>query len=308
MKKIYIVLALLLGLSQGVVAQQDAIVSQYMFNGMFLNPAYTGSHKFYNATVTYRRQWVGFEGAPTTQIISLDGPLRGTNSGIGFLASNDKIGVTRQTDVYGYYAYHLPVAKETRLSMGLRGGVDYYRADLTDLEVWDQEDQVFASDINGRVLPNFGAGLYLYGPHYYVGAAAPRLVNYDEATRFSANLRDAPNTLRHYYLHAGYVFDQNQDVIFKPNFLLRYVNNAPVQADINLNVLFVQTIWVGASYRTGDAIVGILELQATKRFRIGYAYDHPINDIRRYTNGSHEFMLSYDFGLDIMKMRSPRYF
>lgn len=308
MKKRYNILALLLFLSAGAFAQQDPIVSQYMFNGMFINPAYTGSHKYYNATLLYRKQWVDFKGAPNTQILSLDGPVKGNNSAVGILAANDKIGVTGQTEIYGYYAYHLQIGAKTRLSMGLRGGINYYRADLTELQVWDQEDDVFNSDIRGKVLPNFGTGLYLYTPTFYAGLAVPHLLNYDEKTRFSVDLNEAPKTIRHYYLHTGYVINKDADVIFKPNFLIRYVKNAPVQVDLNLNVLFVERIWIGASYRTGDALVGILELQASKRFRIGYAYDYPINDIRRYNNGSHEFMLAYDFGVDILKMKSPRYF
>jgi type IX secretion system PorP/SprF family membrane protein len=289
-------------------AQQDPLVSQYMFNGLYLNPAYAGSHDFYNVTSLCRKQWVNIDGAPATQILSVDGPLKNRNVGLGLLLSNDKIGVSKQTDFYGNYAYHINLGKETKLAMGLRAGGSYYRAKLTELTVWDGGDDVFSKDIKGEFLPNFGAGLYLHSPKMFVGLSAPHLLNYKPRTTFYIDKTNSPQLIRHYYLNAGYVFDGNQNVIFKPSILVKYLQNAPVQADFNLNVLFHKLIWLGASYRTSDSFVGILELQASKKIRIGYAYDHPINNLKKYTNGSHEIMFAYDFGYDIHKIKTPRYF
>jgi type IX secretion system PorP/SprF family membrane protein len=289
-------------------AQQDPLVSQYMFNGLYLNPAYAGSHKYYNVTSLYRKQWVNVDGAPSTQILSMDGPLKGKNVGLGLLLSNDQIGVSKQTDFYGNYAYHINLGKDLKLSMGLRAGGSYYRAKLTSLTVWDGNDQVFSQDVKGQFLPNFGTGLYLYSSKLFVGLSAPHLVNYKPKTTFYIDKTNSPQLIRHYYLNAGYVFDGNQNVIFKPSILIKYLANAPLQADFNLNVLFHRFIWIGASYRTKDSFVGIVEIQANKKLRIGYAYDHPINSLQRYTSGSHEIMLAYDFGYDIFKIKTPRYF
>jgi type IX secretion system PorP/SprF family membrane protein len=288
--------------------QQDPMASQYMFNGLFINPAYAGSHQFYNITSLYRKQWVNFDGAPSTQILSVDGPLKNRNVGLGLLLSNDKIGVSKQTDFYGNYAYHINMGGGLKLSMGLRAGGSYYRAKLTDLTVWDENDEVFAKDINGEFLPNFGSGLYLYSSKLFLGLSVPHILNYKPRTTFYINKTDAPQLVRHYYLTGGYVFDQNENVIFKPSVLVKYVNNAPIQADFNLNVLFNKFLWVGASYRTTDSFVGILEVQANKKLRIGYAYDYPFNNLKKYTNGSHEIMIAYDFGYNILKIKTPRYF
>lgn len=288
-------------------AQQDPMVSQYMFNGLFLNPAYAGSHPWYNVTALYRKQWVNFDGAPETQLVSVDGPLKNRNVGVGLIVSNDKIGVSRQTDFYLNYAYHLNLGP-ARLSMGLRAGGAYYRARLSQLTVWDEGDQVMQQDIQGEFLPNFGAGLYLYSNKMFAGFSAPHLVNYEPRTTFYVDRTNSPQLRRHYYVTAGYVFDQNKDIIFRPSFLVKYVNNAPVNVDLNMNVLFSQLIWLGVSYRTNDAVIGILEVQASRKLRIGYAYDYPLNRLRRYTSGSHEIMVAFDFGYDIMKIKTPRYF
>lgn len=306
MKRLFLI-AIAMMISAVLSAQQDPMVSQYMFNGLFLNPAYAGSHKFYNATALYRKQWVNFDGAPTTQVIGVDGPLKGKNVGLGLIAANDVIGVSRQTDLYANYSYHLNLGPG-KLAMGLRAGASYYKARLSDLHIWDENDQVFKSDINGEFLPNFGFGLYFYDKKYFVGFSAPHLVNYKPRTTLYVNKTDAPQLIRHYYFNAGYVFDKNENVIFKPSVLVKYVENAPIQADFNLNVLLHKLVWVGGSYRTGDSFVAIFELQATKKFRIGYAYDITTNNLRKYSNGSHEFMLAYDFGMDILKMKTPRYF
>jgi type IX secretion system PorP/SprF family membrane protein len=306
MKNSYYILIMML-LPSVLFAQQDAIVSQYMFNGLYLNPAYAGSHKYYNITSLCRRQWINLDGAPSTQLLSVDGPLKNRNVGIGLLFSNDKIGVSKQTDVYGNYAYHIDLGF-ARLAMGLRAGGSFYRAKLSELTVWDGGDQVFAQDINGQFLPNFGTGLYLYSNKMFAGLSAPHLINYKPRTTFYIGKSNAPQLIRHYYLNVGYVFDKNKNVILKPSVLVKYVENSPVQADFNLNVLFSRLLWVGASYRTKDSFVGIIEIQASRKLRIGYAYDHPINNLKRYTAGSHEIMAAYDFGYDILKIKTPRYF
>jgi type IX secretion system PorP/SprF family membrane protein len=290
------------------LAQQDPAVSQYMFNQLLINPAYAGSHPYYNATVLHRQQWTGYEGAPRTSVLSADGPLRTSNSSVGFLATYDRLGVTKQSDIYAYYSYHLPLTSELKLSMGMRGGFTYHRADFSEIRAWDPEDPSFGNGIKDDYLPNLGAGLYLHSNKLYAGIASPHIVNYKSESFLGVDNKKNYHLIRHYYIHGGYVFDKNEDVIFKPNFLLRYVNNAPLQADLNLNVLFKQLVWVGASYRTGDAVVGLLEVQPTKNIRIGYAYDLSINKIRRYNGGSHEFMFAFDFGQQVIKMKSPRYF
>ncbi len=307
LKKISVLLVLAAVAGQ-VTAQQDVMVNQYMFNQLFMNPAYAGAHKYCNATLIARQQWVNFDGAPVSQLLSADGKLKGKNAGIGFTLFNDHIGVSNRTEIYGNYAYHLKLDNRNILSMGLSGGVAYYRARFTDLTVWDAGDNVFTTNIESKLVPNFGTGLFFYNQKLYAGFSVPNLLNYKPGTFLSVPSGNTPQFIRHYYLTSGYVFKCSESVALKPSFLIKYVANAPVEADINVNVYLKNLVGLGASYRTGDSFVGIVDFSVLKNLRIGYAYDYPFTDIRLYTAGSHEVRVSYDFGKEAKINAAPSFF
>ncbi len=290
-------------------AQQDPMISQYVFSGHFLNPAYAGSHDYANLTVLGRKQWVGFEGAPLNSYLSFDMPLKEKNLGVGALIGNDNIGVSNRTDVAGTVSYHLKVSDKAKLSAGIRAGVSYYRARLSDLVYWDQQDAVFQNNINGKVLPNAGFGIYYYTQRFYAGVAIPNVINYKPETALSVSMNNAPFLERHYFATAGVVIPAGDNLEIKPAVLVKYVARAPLQADFNLNFLFYRTVWVGVSYRTGDGIQGLAEYQATDRLRIGYAYDFALTPMRNYNTGSHEIMIAWDFiKEEKIRYKSPRFF
>ena len=168
-------------------AQQDVLVSQYMFNHLLLNPAYAGTKDYMMASLLYRKQWVNFDGAPVTQVGSVHGPIGLTNFGWGALISNDKIGVTNRTDAYANGAYHIKLKNDLNLSVGIRAGGGYYSIKNSDLKYWDA-DKVFQSDKVSKFLPNIGAGAYLYSTKYYVGLSAPTLISYDPQRAMSLSL------------------------------------------------------------------------------------------------------------------------
>lgn len=295
MKKLLLTAAMLGCMILSGFAQQDVMVSQYMFNGLFLNPAYAGTHPYFSSTLLYRTQWVGFKDAPRTNMLAVDGPLANDKMGVGLMIMNDKIGVTNQTDYYANYAYKIK-AGQGKLSFGLKAGLSSYKAKLTQLTYWDQGDEVFNNDINRKLIPKFGFGMYYYTQRLYAGISIPTLLAYDKNYDFSLDVEKSSYLKRHYYLNGGYVFDIGDDFKFKPSFLLKYLPNAPVQADMNVSLMYKDVIWLGASFRTGDAIIALLEYQVNKRFRVGYSYDCTLSGIRRYSNGSHEIMLGFDFG------------
>jgi len=309
MKKIAAVILLITSF-QGAWAQQDILVSQYMFNHLLVNPAYAGSKDYMMATLLYRKQWSGWKGAPETQIATIHGPVGLSSLGWGLTLSHDHLGVTDRTDAYLSLAYHLKLNSKMKLGVGIKGGGDMYSFKNSDLKIWDPDDQVFIEDKKSGFQPNIGAGAFLYTDMFYAGLSVPTLINYDPSKSLTINEEDiVPHQVRHYYASGGVVIPVNGDaVIARPSILMKYVPNAPVEFEFNLNVLFAQTLWVGASYRTGDSFVGILELQVSKQLRIGYSYDFTLTDVKKYSNGSHEIMVGYDFGYDIMKMKTPRYF
>jgi type IX secretion system PorP/SprF family membrane protein len=157
-------------------AQQHPMFSHYMFNGLFINPAYAGSKDFVSTTLIARKQWTGFEGAPSTQIASIHAPLNNRKMGLGAAISNDQIGITHQTDFYMSYAWHLPL-ENGKLSLGLNGGFSYFKSQLSDLSVWDPDDPIYQSNSLSNILPNFGAGAYYYSQHFYAGLSVPQLMS-----------------------------------------------------------------------------------------------------------------------------------
>lgn len=296
--------------ASGLFAQQEVMISHYMFNGLFLNPAYAGSHQYMSATALHRSQWVGMDGAPSTQVFGFDMPFLDNKMGAGLSVINDRIGDTRQLEINANVAYHLQLDKDNkhRLAFGIKAGATNYSARLTDTKVWDNNDPVFTEDINNALIPRFGAGIYYYSDRVYAGISVPTIYAADQKIKINIeDLKDSYYT-RHYYMNAGVVINAGQRFKIKPSVLVKVEEAAPVNVDINCNVLYNNLIWLGVSYRTGDAIVALLDVNVTPQFRIGYAYDFTLSQLNRHSNGTHEVMLGYQFGKDKVKTRSPRYF
>jgi type IX secretion system PorP/SprF family membrane protein len=314
MKKILLGICLAMsGLS--LWAQQDPMLSQYYFNPLVVNPAYAGSRDALNIAALGRWQWAGISGAPRTQGLSIHTPDAQRRNGFGFNILNDKISYLGQTWLTGAYAYRIPLGGkgDYNLQLGLQGTLFNWRIDWTKANLIDPTDVVPSQYGRNLWLPNAGFGAFFYGKRAYAGFSVPHLlVNSLSSARpgISFNSSDASVAAlkRHYFLMAGYVFEPNVDFKVKPSFLLKQVYGAPLEMDFNLNFYFRQKLGVGASYRTGDGIVGILEWQFNRQLKAGYAYDYPFTALRGYTNGSHELMISYEFSFGNDAVVSPRVF
>ncbi len=289
-------------------AQQSAMLSHYMFNGLLLNPAYAGSKEYVSSTLLYRKQWVGIDGAPVTYSGTIHGRVKKKNLGFGAILSQDKIGVTKQTDFYASLSYHLPLGI-ARLSMGMQAGVTNFSSEVVKLTYWDPGDKVYDYNTYSSLLPNAGVGIYYYRPKFYAGLSAPYIFSYDNSQALALETGGPVHHLvRRYYATCGGVLETDRDIKLKPSILIHMEHSAPVLFDLNLNVLLHDIFWVGASYRSSKAIVAIFEYQFSRRMRFGYSYDYTFGTLSSYTSGSHELMIGYDFGYDILKMKSPRYF
>lgn len=289
-------------------AQQEVMVSQYMFNGLFLNPAYAGSHGYTTSTLLHRSQWMQVEGAPRTSMAAIDGSLMNGTMGLGFTIVHDQIGVSRDLDMAGHYAYHLRVGETSKLAFGLRAGLSMYSASLSDLRYWDANDQVYQSNISNELVGKFGFGMYFYDATGYVGISVPTIYAADGSITMQVGDALDHYFTQHFYLHAGKIFPLGELFDIKPSTLIKYMPNAPVEADVNCNLLYKERVWFGLGYRTGDALVGMVEYQITPQMRVGYAYDMTTSRLRDYSSGSHEVMLGIDFGRDLVKIKTPRYF
>jgi len=307
MKKITIITAIFGILIMGdAVAQQTPMYSQYMFNMMNINPAYTGSREVPNLTMLLRNQWSGFPGAPTSGSVTYDSRVEGRNHSWGAQMYYDKIGIERTTGFQGFYSYSAPFERST-LSLGLNFGMLNYNINYNKTNPYDVGDPSLQSVIN-KFLPTAGLGALLSGDRWYVGLSAPALMKTKVSSDGQAVIQQA-GAEGHYFLSAGYVIPVSESVVFKPSTLLKASSGAPLQADLNMNVWVNDIIGFGGSYRTSDAVVGMIELKLNPMFRLGYAYDHNISDLVNYNSGTHEFMLRYELGgKQGKKIVSPRYF
>lgn len=300
-KILVLVLPILVG--PAAFGQQQAMFTQYMFNGLAINPAYAGSHRTLSATALARIQWTGVEGAPITQTLSVHAPIANRRVGIGLLLLHDEIGVTKQTAVYNAYSYRIPFQNGGQLSFGIQGGFSSYNARYS---LVSDTDPTFAGADVKEVLPNFGAGLFYSTNLFYAGFSVPQLV---QNTFDKYNTDSDSKLLRHYFFTTGYVFAIDKDLMLKPSLLVKAVSGAPVQVDLNVSVLMKEILWVGLSWRSFDSIDALLELQVTDKFQFGYAYDFATtSEMRRVNAGSHEIMLNYRMIKKHSRVKTPRYF
>lgn len=333
MRKALTILAFLLLVGGTSFGQQDPMFTKYMFNSLIFNPAYAGSKDHMYIGLLHRTQWYEINGAPHTQSVTLHTPLKNDRVGVGFSIVNDKIGPTNNLGANLAYAYRIPLSQKEgglKLSIGMQAGIENYRADWSQLTLAEIDPEAFGANEN-RMLPNFGAGVYLYNKNFYLGASSPHLVEYDlrDTIITSIYARQA----RHYYLMGGVVIPINgKDLIFKPSFLLKNVGllkpnskieefrdiGAPSELDIDLSLLFHETLWVGASFRTAlaafdnkssyDSADLWVSVFLSNGMRIGAAYDYPLSELSNVTSGAFEIMLGYEFKYNERKTATPRYF
>ncbi len=295
-------MTLLIAFTYQSSAQQQVMFTQYMFNGLAINPAYAGSHESASLTLLARKQWVGLDGAPNTQTFSAHAPLNNTNAALGVMFLRDEIGVTKQHGGFISYAYRIPMGNG-KLSMGIQGGFNRYSANYSGLNL---NDPTFDGGDIVESHFNTGVGLYYYTDRFYAGVSIPQILN----TEFDADNPDSEAKLiRHYFATIGYVFDLSPMLKLKPNLLVKNVPGAPTEFDINANLLINERIWLGLSYRSFDSFDAIFSMQITDKIQFGYSYDFATtSQLKSVNSGSHEFMLNYRFSLVKEKIITPRYF
>lgn len=291
-------------------AQHEPMFTQYMFNETFINPAYAGSHDVPAINGLYRNQWVGIPGSPKTQTFSFHAPVMQKRLGLGLSVMNETIGVSDQFMVNADFAYRILMPNSV-LSFGAKGGFVNDQENLTRVETTVGGDNQFSTDIRKYFLPNAGFGIYYYyKKKFYAGFSIPRLLDnkVSSAASSSVDVNVGNPEVWHYYFATGYVFQMGQNVKFKPSVMVKAVANAPVEVDGNLNFLFNEFLWLGAAYRSGDAVAGLLGFQISKQLRVSYSYDYSISNLQRYNSGSHEISFGYDFNTLRHRVMSPRYF
>lgn len=293
----------------GIMAQQTPMFTQFFCNTLFQNPAYAGSRDGLVANMIYRNQWVGFDGAPKTLGFSVHTPIFRETSGVGLSLFHDKIGISDYKSLQLSYAYRIDFGKNRRLAMGLSGEVIRYQMLWQESTPFDQFDSRIPYTNNDLFMPNFTAGIYFDTEKFYVGVSVPQMIeNKLDFDSNAVNTESAAKQKRHYYAMGGALIPINEEILLKPATLLKYTPNAPLGADLNVSAIFKNTILLGATYRTGDSFDFIVEFFFKNRFCIGYAYDITLTKLHHYNNGTHEILLSVDFGKKPRGLDHPRYF
>jgi len=306
----YLIIILFITAVAGAVAQQNATFAQYMFNGLAINPAYAGSQGALSASFLSRFQNVGLEGAPNTQTFTAHTPLLNQRVGLGVLFIHDKLSVVGQSGFHVSYAYRLPISKgNATLSFGVQAGGSFYNAEYSKLDLFNNpgngtSDPAFSNDVRS-VRPNIGAGVYLTTKMTYVGLSMPSMANnvFDRGSNLQTVYQAVPMILT-----AGHVFTVNRVLKLKPNFLFKLIDNRPVEYDLNLNALFDEVLWVGASFKSSKDVVTLLQFKVNDQLQVGYTYTITNNPLRVVENGTHEFMLNYRFWFNRRGVVTPRYF
>jgi len=282
-----------------VIGQQEAQTSMYLYNGLYLNPAYAGSRDDLNATIMYRDQWVKIPGAPTTASVGISSPLNNDKLALGLLYSYDQIGVTKTNSAEVDFAYRILVGhkKDIHLSFGISAGFQNYSANLSGVATTQPDDPSFLDNNQNRWLPNVGAGFYAYNNKFFAGVSAPYIL----ANRLNgpASVFATSTTIARQYQNllvtGGYNFELGKKVHFVPSVLLKYIPKyAPLTLDFNAMFVFIDRVWLGASYRLNDSYNFSLAVNLTKQIKIGYCYDLTVSPLSKFTTGTHEVMASFD--------------
>ena len=285
-------------------AQQDAQYTQYMYNTVNVNPAYAGSRGVLSIFGLHRTQWVGLDGAPVTNAFSINSPIENSNLGVGLSFVNDRIGPTVENTISADLSYTIQTSETYKLSFGVKGTANLFNLDVTKLNPENANDPLLQG-LNNNFSPNVGAGVYFHSDKLYLGASVP---NFFETKRYDDNSVAVYKERTNLYLIGGYVFDLTSNLKFKPAFLTKVVEGAPLQVDVSGNFLINEKFVLGAAWRWSAAVSLMAGFQVSDGLYIGYGYDLETTKLRKYNSGSHEVFLRFELFKKAERIVSPRFF
>lgn len=285
-------------------AQQNSQYTQYMYHMSSINPAFAGSREVLSAVASYRTQWVGLEGAPETLLFSANSPLGRQGVGLGLTFMSDKIGPSIENTIAADFSYTIPMNRRgLELSFGIKAGIHTLDIDVSKLNAYDPNDVNLTN--RNSLFPMVGVGLYLHAPNWYIGVSTPNML---ETKHYNDIAVSTATEKIHLYAIAGYIWQLNRNLKFKPTVLLKTVANAPLAVDISANFLFSEKLVFGVAYRWDAAVSALTAFQITDQFMVGYSYDFATSELSNYNYGSHEIFLRFELNSAIGGKLSPWYF
>lgn len=291
-------------------AQQDAQYTQYMYNTLAVNPAYAGSRGQWGISVLHRSQWIGLDGAPSTQTLNINGPVS-NKVGIGLSIVHDEIGNNTNQNTYfdATFSYTISIMENSNLSFGLKAGGHSLNVDYNRLRNY-RPNTITSRDLYKKFSPNVGAGIYYHTPKFYVGLSIPNLLETEHFDESGEGTSNVATERMNWYLISGYVFELNTTLKFKPAFLIKAVQGTPLQADFSANFLLNEKFTLGAAYRWDAALSALFGFQFSDQLLLGLAYDREISELggTQFNDGSFELFLRYEFNKKDKIDLTPRFF
>ncbi|WP_035456342.1 PorP/SprF family type IX secretion system membrane protein [Algoriphagus terrigena] len=291
-------ISLILFLGAGYAqAQQDAQFTQYMYNGMFYNPAFAGKESGYRFSALHRSQWAGYStstgqgGAPVTQLITAQGRLDAKNIGYGLSIVNDQIGASGNLEVNLKAAYHKKIKRAT-LSVGGYVGMFSSSLDYGELVVVNPEPNLPQSGKESQLALDFGAGILYDRGNYYLGLSSKHL---NQPTFDFGDATYANQLKNHSYFLFGYRVRPIGQLRIEPNLLIKAVSFNNFSYDVSVMATHQNKINGGISYRGEESISLILgySMLRDNSLKLGYAFDLVTGGLEAKSPTSHELMLRY---------------
>lgn len=287
-------------------SQQDSEYTQYMYNTVTVNPAYAGNRGVLSFNSLYRSQWTGLNGAPNSLTFSVNSPVGERGVGLGLSVIHDEVGPSTESNITVDFSYTIPLNLKTKLSFGLKGGINLLNVDFGKLDIRDRSELEFSQNIENRFSPNTGLGVYLhFDDRWYIGLSSPNILSTDH---YDDSISSTASEKAHFYLISGYVFEINRGLKFKPAILTKAVKGAPLAFDASANFLFNERFTLGLSYRLDAAVSALVGFQINNRFMLGYSYDYDTTELGNYNSGSHDFFLRFEFTKKTINSINPRFF
>lgn len=289
----YISLIALILLGTSLSAQQIQQVTQYQWMGLSYNPAFAGSDSYFNAYASHRTQWAGITDAPRTYQLGLHAPSKSGKMGFGGHIITDVAGPTKRFGFQGVYAYHLQINETSKLALGASFGLTQFTIDGSQITLREGNDNALNGSIQSELKPDASFGALWYSDKFRVGVSAMQILN-NNLDLFPGD-GDGKMAV-HYYLTGGYKFNVSEQFDIEPTSLIKFVDPMPAQIDLSARVIYKTNLWLGASYRSSDAIAIFAGYNILDYLTLGYSYDLATSDIQTYTNGTHEILVQLRFG------------
>jgi type IX secretion system PorP/SprF family membrane protein len=304
-RKILYTAILLLGLTGPLVGQFKPLLDQYHFNGLAINPAYAGRQEALHVGIHSRIQWVGFEGAPRTNTLSVHTPLRNKKVNLGLLLLSDRLGSQTESGFLINYAYRIEL-KRGKLSLGLAAGLTNLTVNMNSIRYTDPNDLVLHDPSRRALMPEFSIGSFYYTDRFHLGISIPLLLSHPFEGGGRKPDLEFSLSKANYMITTGYQFQLSESMDLLPSVLFRSVPANNTQLDIACNLIYRELLWIGASVRTNGNLTTHVQVRINPQLRLGYSYGYELSELSSYQHGSHEIAIQYTFRY-VVEAVSPRF-